>query len=62
MRTTTLTSALRQSRKKLWEAEEKAKAAGLALNHIMKYQNMGQFRALPLLYHSPQSFQPSALM
>jgi hypothetical protein len=38
-----------------WEAEEKAKAAGLAVNHIMKYQNTGQ-------YHPPQSFQPSAPM
>jgi hypothetical protein len=36
-----------------WEVEEKAKATGLAVNHIMKYQNTGQFRALPPLYHSP---------
>jgi hypothetical protein len=42
-----------------WEAEEKAKAAGLAVNHVMKYQNAGQFRALPPPYHH-QSFQPSA--
>jgi hypothetical protein len=34
-----------------WEAEEKAKAAGLAVNHVMKYQNVGQFRALPPPYH-----------
>jgi hypothetical protein len=42
-----------------WEAEEKAKAAGMAVNHVMKYQNAGQFRALPPPYHH-QSFQPSA--
>jgi hypothetical protein len=24
-----------------WEAEEKAKAAGMAVNHVMKYQNAG---------------------
>jgi hypothetical protein len=42
-----------------WEAEEKAKAAGLAVNHVMKYQNAGQFRALPPPYHH-QSFQPPA--
>jgi hypothetical protein len=42
-----------------WEAEEKAKAAGMAVNHVMKYQNAGQFRALPQPYHH-QSFQPSA--
>jgi hypothetical protein len=24
-----------------WEAEEKAKAAGLAVNHVMKCQNPG---------------------
>jgi hypothetical protein len=42
-----------------WEAEEKAKEAGLAMNHVMKYQNAGQFRALPPPYHH-QSFQPSA--
>jgi hypothetical protein len=41
-----------------WEAEEKAKAAGMAVNHVMKYQNAGQFRALPPPYHH-QSFQPS---
>jgi hypothetical protein len=29
-----------------WEAEEKAKARGLAVNHFMKCQNPGQFRAL----------------
>jgi hypothetical protein len=34
-----------------WEAEEKAKMAGLAVNHFMKYQNSGQFRALPPPYH-----------
>jgi hypothetical protein len=34
-----------------WEAEEKAKAAGMAVNHVMKYQNAGQFRALPPPYH-----------
>jgi hypothetical protein len=45
-----------------WEAEEKAKTAGLAVNHVMKYQNSGQFRALPKLYHPHQSFQPSAPM
>jgi hypothetical protein len=43
-----------------WEAEEKAKAAGLAVNHVMKYQNPGQFRALPPPYHPHQPFQPSA--
>jgi hypothetical protein len=42
-----------------WEAEEKAKAAGMTVNHVMKYQNAGQFRALPPPYHH-QSFQPSA--
>jgi ribosomal protein L32E len=42
-----------------WEAEEKAKAAGMAVNHVMKYQNVGQFRALPPPYHH-QSYQPSA--
>jgi hypothetical protein len=42
-----------------WEAEEKAKAAGLVVNHVMKYQNAGQFRALPPPYHH-QSFQPLA--
>jgi hypothetical protein len=42
-----------------WEAEEKAKAAGLAVNHVMKCQNPGQFRALPPLYHH-QPFQPMA--
>jgi hypothetical protein len=42
-----------------WEAEEKAKAAGLAVNHIMKFQNPGQFRALPPPYHH-QPFQPVA--
>jgi hypothetical protein len=42
-----------------WEAEEKAKAASMAVNHVMKYQNAGQFRALPPPYHH-QSFQPSA--
>jgi hypothetical protein len=41
-----------------WEAEEKAKTAGLAVNHVMKYQNSGQFRALPPPYHPHQSFQP----
>jgi hypothetical protein len=47
-------------KKKLeWEAEEKAKAAGLAVNHVMKCQNTGPFRALPPPYHH-QSFQPSA--
>jgi hypothetical protein len=45
-----------------WEVEEKAKAAGLAVNHVMKYQNTGQFEALPPPYHSPQSFQPSVPM
>jgi hypothetical protein len=45
-----------------WEAEDKAKAAGLAVNHVMKYQNTGQFRALLTPYHPPQSFQPSAPM
>jgi hypothetical protein len=46
-------------KKKLeWEAEKKAKAAGLVVNHVMKNQNTGQFRALPLPYHQ-QSFQPS---
>jgi hypothetical protein len=46
-------------KKKLeWEAEEKAKAAGLAVNYVMKCQNTGQFRALPPPYHH-QSFQPS---
>jgi hypothetical protein len=39
-----------------WEAEEKAKAAGLAVNHVMKCQNQGQFRALPPPYHH-QSFR-----
>jgi hypothetical protein len=38
---------------------EKAKAAGLAVNHVMKCQNPGQFRALPPPYHH-QSFQPAA--
>jgi hypothetical protein len=42
-----------------WEVEEKAKAAGMAANHIMKYQNAGQFRALPPPFHH-QSFQPLA--
>jgi hypothetical protein len=42
-----------------WEAEEKAKAAGTAVNHVMNYQNTGPFRALPPPYHH-QSFQPSA--
>jgi hypothetical protein len=47
-------------KKKLeWEAEEKAKAAGLAVNHVMKCQNQGQCRALPPAYLH-QSFQPSA--
>jgi hypothetical protein len=47
-------------KKKLeWEAEEKAKAAGLAVNHAIKCQNQGQFRALPPPYLH-QSFQPSA--
>jgi hypothetical protein len=41
-----------------WEAEEKAKAARMAVNHVMKYQNAGQFRALPPPYHH-QYFQPS---
>jgi hypothetical protein len=43
-----------------WEAEEKAKTAGLAVNHVMKYQNSGQFRALPPPYHPHHPFQPSA--
>jgi hypothetical protein len=43
-----------------WEAKEKAKIAGLAVNHVMKYQNSGQFIALPLPYHPHQPFQPSA--
>jgi hypothetical protein len=38
-----------------WEAVEKAKAVGLAVNHVMKYQNAEQFRALPPPYHH-QSF------
>jgi ribosomal protein L32E len=42
-----------------WEAEEKAKAAGMAVNHVMKYQNAGPFRALPPPYHH-QPYQPSA--
>jgi hypothetical protein len=42
-----------------WEAEENAKAAGMAMNHVMKYQNASQFRALPPPNHH-QSFQPSA--
>jgi hypothetical protein len=42
-----------------WEAKEKAKAAGMAVNHVMKYQNAGQFRTLPPPYHH-QSYQPSA--
>jgi hypothetical protein len=42
-----------------WEAEEKAKAAGMAVNHVMKYQNAGQFRALPPQYHH-QPYQSSA--
>jgi hypothetical protein len=42
-----------------WEAEEKAKAAGMAVNHVMKYQNAGQFRALPPPYRN-QPYQPSA--
>jgi hypothetical protein len=47
-------------KKKLeWEAEEKAKAVGLAVNHVMKCQNTGQLRALPPPYHH-QPFQPSA--
>jgi hydroxyacyl-ACP dehydratase HTD2-like protein with hotdog domain len=47
-------------KKKLeWEAEEKAKAAGLDVNHVMKCQNTGQLRALPPPYHH-QCFQPSA--
>jgi hypothetical protein len=43
-----------------WEAEEKAKTAGLAVNHVMKYQNSIQFRALPPPYHPHQPFQPLA--
>jgi hypothetical protein len=42
-----------------WGAEERAKAAGLAVNHVMKCQNPGQFRALSPPYHH-QSFQPAA--
>jgi hypothetical protein len=42
-----------------WEAEEKTKAAGLAVNHVMKYQNARQFKALSPPYHH-QSFQPPA--
>jgi hypothetical protein len=45
-----------------WEAEEKTKIAGLAVNLVMKYQNSGQFRALPPLYHPHQPFQPLAPM
>jgi hypothetical protein len=44
-----------------WEAEEKAKAAGLAVNHVMKCENPGQFRALLPPYHH-QSFQIAAPM
>jgi hypothetical protein len=43
-----------------WEAEEKVKTAGLAINHVMKFQNSEQFRALPPPYHPHQPFQPSA--
>jgi hypothetical protein len=43
-----------------WGAEEKAKTVGLAVNHVMKYQNSGQFRALPPPYHPHQPFQPLA--
>jgi hypothetical protein len=32
---------------------------GLAVNHVMKCQNTGKFRALPPPYHH-QCFQPSA--
>jgi hypothetical protein len=45
-----------------WEAEEKAKSAGVAVNHVMKYQNPGQFKALSPPYHPHQPFQPSAPM
>jgi hypothetical protein len=45
-----------------WVAKEKAKTAWLVVNHVMKYQNSGQFRALPLPYHHHQPFQPSAPM
>jgi hypothetical protein len=45
-----------------WEDEEKAKSAGLAVNHVMKYQKPGQFRALLPPYHPHQPFQPSAPM
>jgi hypothetical protein len=44
-----------------WQAEEKAKAAGLAANHVMKCQNLGQFRALPPPYHH-QSLLPASPM
>jgi hypothetical protein len=43
-----------------WEAEEKAKTTGLVVNHVMKYQNSGQFRALSSSYHPHQPFKPSA--
>jgi hypothetical protein len=58
--TTTRITALSDQEEDGVEAEEKAKTAGLAVNHVMKYRNSGQFRALPPPYHPHQPFQPSA--